>query len=165
MVDGGTESKVCDGDHKADRETKLNLPENTYNGSDGTPACHRRPQNGSNPHRVGMPQAQVRPVSYGHAWPHLHWRGTNVAPLSWPGGRWVQRGWAAAGALSTGREPVGSRFTNGGPCTWGGGGEQHASVLRQCSPVTPLPTFPGGPYSGLSLWSLNLLLPKPASLG
>lgn len=61
-VDGGTESKVCDRDHKADSETRLNLPENTYKRL-GTPACHRRPQNGNDPHRVGMPQARVRPAS------------------------------------------------------------------------------------------------------
>lgn len=56
------------------KQEKKNKPAGEHRHWHGTPACLRVPQNGSNPHRVGMPQAQVRPVGYVHAWPHLHWR-------------------------------------------------------------------------------------------
>lgn len=52
----------------------LDLPQNTDNGM-GPGACHRMPWKWGDSTLPGPGHtAQVRPVSYGHAWPRLHWK-------------------------------------------------------------------------------------------
>lgn len=107
LIDGGTESKSYDRNCQADGKTKLNLPENTQ--------WHASLPQSATEWEQSTPCGHISTDEASQRWPCLApppLTSTNVAPLSWLGGRWVQRGWAAERALRTGREAVGGRVTN-----------------------------------------------------
>lgn len=124
----GTEPRPHHINHQASgKETRSAM--NTDNGVEPG-ACHRMPRKGERFHTTW-----AMPHSTGEAsqlWPCLappSLESTNVAPLSWPGGRWARKGRAAARALS-GRERTKS------------GESPPEGLAYECSPYTPRPVWP-----------------------